>query len=159
MDESDGYKLVEEDLLDEEGSVCDRISVLANAGRDSFLAKMRSSKQERHNALLISFASMRLMGTSKNIALATKLLKPLSDSSGIYAFEMRPKPRVSTIRVMVYLPDDDTRHAVLLFAFKGHRGDKGRIPQEELDKAKRLAGVAETLFRRRLHLSLCDKAH
>ncbi len=146
MDETGKYRLVKEDLVDEHDEVRGSILVLTQVGRKSFLTKMRSSKQKMHDARLISLASIRLIGTSKDIALKTELLKPLSDSSGIYAFEMRPKPRRSTIRVMVYLPGNDTKHAVLLFEFKGHRGDKGGIPTEELDKAKRLASIAKDIF-------------
>lgn len=139
------YRLIEEALFDEKGEVQGSILVLGNEGRPTFLEKMMHTKRDRHDALLIRIAAIRLRHTSKQTALDTCLIKSLSDRSGIYAFELRPKPRSSTIRVMIYLPDENTSHAVLLFAFKGHRGDKNGIPQEVLDKAKHLAQIAKSL--------------
>lgn len=149
MDDADGYCLIEEQLFDERGDKTGSILVLGTHGRRGFLSKMRATKRQSHDALLISIASTKLLGTSVKIANEVKLIRPLSDTSGIYAFELRPNPRQSVIRVMVYLPGLETKNAILLYAFKGHRGDKGSIPKEELDRAKQMATIAKWLFEKR----------
>lgn len=145
MEDSHDYELARECLYDESNVYRDAIWVLTKKGKTSFLAKMRKKQGKIHDADLIGLAAIRLLKTPKDIAITVTLLRPLSDHDGIYAFELRPNPRKSVIRVMTYLHHDDTRQAVLLFPFEGHKKKSGGIPTELLDKAKRLASIAKSL--------------
>lgn len=155
MGDSQDYELANEDLYDESGDYCGFIWVLTKKGKTSFLSKMKKKQGEKHDATLIELASIRLQATSKDVAITVTLIRPLSDNDGIYAFELRPNPRKSTIRVMVYLHHDDTRQAVLLFPFEGHKKSAG-IDPKYLDKAKRLAGIARSLCEQKQQLEFID---
>ena len=147
MGDEETYRLVEEELIGLDNECLGRILVLCDREGDSFLRRMESDKKSRHDWALINIAASRLIGISKQIAIKVKLIKPLSDSDGIYAFELRPGPRKSVIRVMTYIPGNDTTRAVLLFPFEGHKGKKKGIPKKYKDKAKELAGIAERLLK------------
>lgn len=146
MDEGRQFELVDEPLVGEQGDDLGRVWVLTRAGKEDFLSAMRGDKQGRHDALLISYGAHRMMNIPCDMATRVQLLRPLSDSDGIYAFELRPNPRKSVMRVMVYLHHHETALAVLLFAFEGHRGSRKGIEKKYLDKAKKLAGEARTLM-------------
>lgn len=145
MGHDEDYRLVEEELIGPENEHLGRIWVLCDRGGDSFLSRMKSDKKTRHDWALINIAASRLIEISITIAIKVQLIKPLSDSDGIYAFELRPGPRKSVIRVMTYIPGNDTSQAVLLFPFEGHKGSKKGIPEKYKEKAKKLAGIAERL--------------
>lgn len=156
MGDSQDYELANEDLYDESGDYCGFIWVLTKKGKTSFLEKMKKKQGERRKATLIELASIRLQATSKDVAVTVTLIRPLSDNDGIYAFELRPNPRKSTIRVMVYLHHDDTRQAVLLFPFEGHKKKSAGIDPKHLDKAKRLADIARSLCEQKQQLEFID---
>lgn len=156
MGDSQDYELANEDLYDESGDYCGFIWVLTKKGKTSFLEKMKKKQGERRKATLIELASIRLQATSKDVAITVTLIRPLSDNDGIYAFELRPNPRKSTIRVMVYLHHDDTRQAVLLFPFEGHKKKSAGIDPKYLEKAKRLAGIARSLCEQKERLEFID---
>lgn len=152
---SQDYELANEELYDESDVYRGFIWVLTKKEKTSFLSKMKKKQGEKHDATLIELASIRLQATSKDVAVTVTLIRPLSDNDGIYAFELRPNPRKSTIRVMVYLHHDDTRQAVLLFPFEGHKKSAG-IDPKYLDKAKRLAGIARSLCEQKQRLEFID---
>ena len=154
--DSQDYELVKEKLYDESGDYRGFIWVLTKEGKTSFLEKMKKKQGEKRDATLIELASIRLQATSKDVAVTVTLIRPLSDNDGIYAFELRPNPRVGTIRVMAYLHHDDTRQAVLLFPFEGHKKKSTGIDQKYLDKAKRLAGIARSLCEQKQRLEFID---
>lgn len=155
MGDSQDYELANEELYDESDVYRGFIWVLTKKGKTSFLSKMKKKQGEKHDATLIELASIRLQATSKDVAVTVTLIRPLSDNDGIYAFELRPNPRKSTIRVMVYLHHDDTHQAVLLFPFEGHKKSAG-IDPKYLDKAKRLAGIARSLCEQQQRLEFID---
>lgn len=156
LGDSQDYELVKEKLYDESGEYRGFIWVLTKEGKATFLAKMKKKQGEKRDATLIELASIRLQATSKDVAVTVTLIRPLSDNDGIYAFELRPNPRKSTIRVMVYLHHDDTRQAVLLFPFEGHKKKSAGIDPKHLDKAKRLAGIARSLCEQKQRLKFID---
>lgn len=156
MGDSQDYELANEGLYDESGDYRGFIWVLTKKGKTSFFEKMKKKQGERRKATLIELASIRLQATSKDVAVTVTLIRPLSDKDGIYAFELRPNPRKSTIRVMVYLHHDDTRQAVLLFPFEGHKKKSAGIDPKYLDKAKRLAGIARSLCEQKQRLEFID---
>lgn len=156
MGDSQDYELANEDLYDESGDYRGFIWVLTKKGKTSFFEKMKKKQGERRKATLIELASIRLQATSKDVAVTVTLIRPLSDKDGIYAFELRPNPRKSTIRVMVYLHHDDTHQAVLLFPFEGHKKKSAGIDQKHLEKAKRLAGIARSLCEQKQRLEFID---
>lgn len=156
MGDSQDYELANEGLYDESGDYRGFIWVLTKKGKTSFFEKMKKKQGERRKATLIELASIRLQATSKDVAVTVTLIRPLSDKDGIYAFELRPNPRKSTIRVMVYLHHDDTHQAVLLFPFEGHKKKSAGIDQKHLEKAKRLAGIARSLCEQKQRLEFID---
>ena len=153
---SQDYELANEELYDESDVYRGFIWVLTKKGKTSFLEKMKKKQGERRKATLIELASIRLQATSKDVAVTVTLIRPLSDNDGIYAFELRPNPRKSTIRVMVYLHHDDTHQAVLLFPFEGHKKKSAGIDPKYLDKAKHLAGIARSLCEQQQRLEFID---
>lgn len=84
--DSQDYELVKEKLYDESGDYRGFIWVLTKEGKTSFLEKMKKKQGEKRDATLIDLASIRLLATSKDVAVTVKLLHPLSDRDGIYAF-------------------------------------------------------------------------
>lgn len=122
------------------------VLVLSRAGEKNFLQEMAEDKKTRHDAALITAAVKRLICMTTDIAIRTQLIKPIRGIHSLFVVEIRPNPRKSVVRVMAYLHQASTARAVLLFAFKGHRGMKKGIPKEVLEQAERLALFAKELI-------------
>lgn len=104
-------------------------------------------KKEFQKAKAIEKAAIRIADRGTLWGLESETLVRLNGiDASLVVCELKIK--TTTVRVMTYLHDDEAQTPVLLFYFEAHQIQAhGGIPDDTMQKAKRLAGIARDLMR------------